>query len=95
MTRNRIRKVSVKREAQLKEYREVVRPNFMLTHKECQVEDCNNAAVDVHHKRGRSGEQINKVEDFMAACRECHTYIEEHPAWAKAHDYSRSRLWTN
>lgn len=91
MTRSRIKPVSDKRQAQLDEYK-VIRPEYMKAHPVCMVEGCNKPSTDVHHKRGRSGVQLNKTEDFLAVCREDHNYIEEHPAWAKAKGYSVSRL---
>ncbi len=90
-TNSRIRSVSPKRQKQMDEYR-VVRLEFLMSHKVCQVEACNNKATDIHHMRGRTGERLLDKSDFLAVCRSCHTYIEEHPAWAKAKGYSRSRL---
>ena len=89
--RQRIKPVSEKRQRQLDEYK-LVRIEYLTAHKKCEVKDCNNDATDIHHMRGRSGDRLNDTDEFLAICRECHGYIEEHPAWAKAKGYSRSRL---
>ena len=76
---------------QLSEYQKT-RVEYLVEHKVCEVAGCNSPSVDIHHMRGRSGERLNDKSDFLATCRSCHVYIEEHPAWAKAKGYSRSRL---
>lgn len=90
MKRTKIRPVSVKRQAQLDEYK-TVRNSFLQMNPDCQGE-CNSKAVEVHHKRGKSGNQLNETADFMAVCRPCHDYIEAHPAWARSKDFTRSRI---
>lgn len=89
--RKRINPISEKRKGQLEEYKGQ-RIEYLRKHKKCGVNDCIEAATDVHHMRGRSGKQLNVVDDFLATCRECHVYIEDHPAWAMAKGYTRSRL---
>lgn len=89
--RKRISPISEKRKAQLEKYK-FVRHEFLKDHKDCQVNDCLNSATEIHHMRGRSGAQLNVEEDFLATCRECHVYIEDHPDWARAKGYTRSRL---
>lgn len=89
--RKRINPVSAKRKVQLEEYK-VQRIEYLRKHKKCEVNDCIEAATDVHHMRGRSGAQLNVEADFLATCRECHVYIEDHPDWARAKGYTRSRL---
>ena len=89
--RKRIKPISDKRKVQLDEYK-VQRIKFLLAHPICQCGDCLEAATDIHHMRGRSGAQLNEETDFLATCREDHIYIEDHPDWARAKGYTRSRL---
>lgn len=89
--RKRIKPISDKRQQQIDEYN-VLRVEYVKTHRVCEAIDCKKPAGEIHHMRGRSGKQLLVVDDFMAVCRECHRYIEEHPDWAKAKGYSRSRL---
>jgi hypothetical protein len=56
----------------------------------CQLENCCNPATEIHHKRGRDGDNLFKF--FLAVCREHHRYIEENPEWAKLNGYTQSRL---
>lgn len=90
--RSKIRRTSVKRQAQLDEYYETVRPAYMKAHPKCEVENCGKPSTDVHHKKGRSGKMLLDTEFFLPTCREDHVYIEGHPDWAKAKGYSLSRL---
>ena len=89
--RKKINPVSSKRKAQLDEYT-IERIEYLTGHPKCECTDCERASTDVHHKRGRSGKQLLKKEDFLATCRECHVFIEDNPDWAKAKGYSLSRL---
>lgn len=69
---------------------EVLSKGYLLDHPICEC--CGRRwSVDIHHKKGR-GIFLNVVEFFLAVCRECHDYIEEHPKWARAKGYSLSRL---
>jgi hypothetical protein len=39
---------------------------------------------DIHHTRGRRGPLLTDVRFFVAACRECHNWIGDHPDGARA-----------
>jgi len=56
----------------------------------CKV--CGKSATDVHHMRGKIGEDLTDSRYFLAVCRGCHTLIEENPTWAKEKGYSLNRL---
>lgn len=92
MKRTKIRRTSVKRQAQLDEYYETTRPEYLKEHPICEVEGCKNKATTIHHKKGRSGEMLLNKDFFLSACMPDHFYIEAHPDWAKAKGYSLSRL---
>src|SRR5690625_3011480 len=74
-SKNRIKPVSDKRAKKLVEYRKL-RDDYMKVHKMCEVEGCNNKAVDLHHKVSREFALLD-TDVFMAVCRSCHLLIEE------------------
>lgn len=79
--RKPIRRVSVKRMAQLKEYY-ILRNDYLSEHRKCEL--CGMAkAQDIHHKFGRIGNKLNDVTMFMAVCRDCHSHIHANPSWAR------------
>lgn len=68
---------------------------FLALHQYCQANlpGCGMTATDVHHKAGR-GENHNNMDTWLAVCRSCHNWIEEHPDKAKTLGFSQSRLNT-
>lgn len=85
-----IRKVSLRRVEQNADY-SFVRRIFLEIHPVCEVHNCLCKSEDVHHKKGRLGELLTNITHFLAVCRTCHKYIEEHPDWAKERGYSELR----
>lgn len=79
----RVRQVSKARSVALKEY-EAVKAKFLAVRQRC--ERCNRLGacgpLEVHHLRGRVGPLLCDVRHWAALCRECHTWIHEHPASA-------------
>lgn len=69
------------------------RAAFLVVHSKCQAKlvGCTGDATDVHHKAGR-GENHLVISTWLAVCRSCHRYIEEHPVEAKELGLSESRL---
>lgn len=86
-----IRKVSIKRAAQNKEYSKL-RLNYFKNHPICEVGLCGRYATDIHHIAGRIGNNLTDITNFLAVCRQHHCQIEENPIWAKEKGYSKSRL---
>lgn len=89
-----IRKISEKHQKTVNEY-SGIRKEFLEKYPNCQakLKGCLIKADQVHHQSGKSSkEQYLKVEDFLAVCGNCHTYIEEHPAFAKENGFSKNRL---
>lgn len=71
-----------------------LRTAFLVIHPRCEAKissDCTSKATDVHHKAGR-GENHLKIATWLAVCRNCHRWIEEHPTDAKELGFSDSRL---
>lgn len=86
-----LRKVSVKRVIENKEYTKV-REAYLKVFPVCEVLNCNNPSTEIHHKAGREGERLIDINHFLATCSTCHQYIELNPLWAKIQGYSLSRL---
>lgn len=86
------RKLSKKREAQVRLYNKTTKPEYLSTHSQCEIGGCNKLAAHVHHKKGRIGDLLNDTKYFLAVCQIDHDYIERHPIWAKEKGYSLNRL---
>lgn len=86
----RIKSVSDKKLAELKEYR-VVRDKY-LKGKVCEYPNCTNKDVELHHAKGRVGALLTDERYFKALCRGHHRLIEEQPSHAKELGLSFSRL---
>jgi hypothetical protein len=48
--------------------------------------------TEVHHMAGRIGNKLLDQKMWLAVCRPCHVFIEQHPAAAKQLGLSESRL---
>lgn len=96
LRRTRLRRVSVKREADLREYFRVRRA-YLDANPWCEagtvitraklptcysVPRCEAKAAEVHHTRGR-GPHLCDVATFCAVCRTCHRWIHEHAQKAR------------
>jgi len=76
-----MRRVSLKRQAQLKEYKEL-RIEFLTLNPICMV--CNrHDATEIHHTNGRTGLRLLDTNYFMAVDRPCHIYIHSNPIEAR------------
>lgn len=85
---------SRKKQEEDREY-SVLRKGFLYYHQHCQAQlqnICTRHATDVHHKAGRIGKNYLDVRTWLAVCRSCHMWIEEHPKEAKELGYSQSKI---
>jgi hypothetical protein len=83
--RKPIRKVSKKQETRMARYFRIRNP-YIKANPICMI--CKAAlATDLHHRRGRIGKLLFDSRWFMALCRNCHSYLHEHVAWAKEKGY--------
>ena len=73
----------------LREYKKL-RDKFIIENPNC--ERCGNEATDVHHKKGRIGNDLLDVSNFLSVCRTCHHWIENNVSEAKKLGYSLNRL---
>ncbi len=85
-----IRKVSKRRAIALRQYR-IARDQYLREHPKCESGFCGQPSVAVHHKKG-IGENLSKVEFFMAVCFDHHAYIETHREWAREQGYLLDRI---
>lgn len=73
--------MSDKRKVENKEYLKV-REEYLLEHPKCEaniVGVCSKKATDIHHTVGRTGKLLTERKYFLAVCRACHSWIENHP----------------
>jgi hypothetical protein len=88
-----IPKVTPNKRVQLDEYSKK-RVAFLALHPSCQgkLVGCTKVSTEVHHKAGRVGDNFLNMSTWLAVCRSCHTWIENHPEDAKELELSVSRL---
>jgi hypothetical protein len=86
LKRSRLRPVSKKRSA-LNKYYLAIRAGFLKNHPRCEMPGCSRFSQDIHHKAGRLDGNLINVLTFMAVCRNCHSYIHDHPSWSREKFY--------
>lgn len=87
-----IKKISDK-QSKLNTAYSVLRKSFLSTNPYCQARlscICSINATDVHHMEGRGVKTLDTTT-WLAVCRLCHCWIEEHPLQAKELNLSKSR----
>lgn len=85
---------SLKRAKQERTYSRL-RKDFLTTRSLCEANlqrICTHKATDVHHIAGRSGKLLNDTSKWMAVCRSCHNWIEEHPVESTEKGYRQSKI---
>lgn len=82
-----IKRVSDKRSRELQVYAKL-KAHYLKIYPCCEVADCHNKSIDIHHSRGRENGLLTNVDFFLAVCRECHTKITTDSAWAVSQGYS-------
>lgn len=85
--------VSKKRQGEMDEYSKK-RLAFLALHNNCQAKlvGCTGKATDIHHSKGRLGDNYLNISTWFALCRACHSYLETNPEEAKELGFSESRL---
>lgn len=91
--RNWIPRHSKKRAKQDRKYTKL-RKAFLHQFPDCQAlrPGCMHEATEIHHMAGRIEDDLTDVDNFLAVCPRCHSWIETHPVEAKALCLSISRL---
>lgn len=71
-----IKKLSVKREKQNKEYL-ILRKAYLEKFPKCEIQlpCCTFKAIEIHHENGRIGSLLTDVNNFLSTCRACHNVI--------------------
>lgn len=85
---------SPKRSKQESQYGKL-RKEFLSKYPMCQAHlpnTCTQIATDVHHMKGRIGNLLLNQTYWLALCRGCHNWIENHPEAAKELGFSLSRI---
>lgn len=89
MKRTPLRRVSKKHAAARREYSKLSKA-FLAAHPRCEWNappppwiGCNRRSRDVHHIQGR-GKNLNRVETWVALCREHHDFCHQYPNKARA-----------
>lgn len=68
-----------------------LRDGFLYVNRICEY--CGEqAATEVHHKRGRVGADYLDVDHWAALCHRCHVWVTEHPAEAIEQGISERRI---
>lgn len=89
-----IKKRSSKRQRQETAYK-ILRIKHLEANPMCKAKissNCTLTSTDIHHMKGRLGDLLLDEKYFLAACRNCHDYIEKHPVKAKELNLSKDRL---
>lgn len=96
MKRKAVKKISDKMLKKVDKYK-VMRISFLKENPICfaKLHGCTKEATDVHHTAGRTGDLFLDYSTWIGVCRNCHTWIELHPAEAKELGFSSSRLSKN
>ncbi len=80
----KLRSVSTTRRVKNAEYEKAKAEYFEEKNYQCEI--CNQAASDLHHKKGR-GKFLCEKSTFMVACRKCHLAIHTNVKWATENGY--------
>lgn len=85
--------VSKKRRVEMDKY-SALREAFLVAKPMCEAHlvGCTGKSTEVHHTKGRVGDNYLKIGTWLAVCRACHSHIELHPGEAKDLGLSQSRL---
>jgi hypothetical protein len=90
--RSPIRRVSPQRAAEQRIYTKRRRV-FLAERERCEWPlGCEQAATEVHHRRGRVGALYLAVEHWSALCHDHHTHCTQNPAEAYALGISERRV---
>ena len=74
--------MSAKRRKESREYARLAR-TFLSSKAHCERKGCWRAATQVHHTHGR-GKNYLDASKWVALCGQCHRFIHDHPAAARA-----------
>jgi hypothetical protein len=85
-----VNKVSPKRAGQVAEYVKLKR-EYLALYPVCEVPECHERSIEVHHQRGKEGDRLTDVNYFMAVCRPHHDEFTENSKEAIEKGFSHKR----
>lgn len=88
--KTRLKPMSDKMAERLKEYR-IVRDEYLKQNPNC-ARCGTNQNISLQHLKGRIGDNLTDVNNFMTLCIPCHRFINDNPEYALDNGYSKSRL---
>jgi len=89
----KIAQFSKKREKLNREYAKKSRPYWVGQHCVITAPGCTGTAQGIHHKKGKSNEELLMDERYwIPACNHCNTWVEIYPAEAEKKGFKLSRL---
>ena len=88
-----LQKIAPKKRVELDEYSKR-RLAYLAIHSNCQAKlvGCTSVSTDIHHKIGRTGNNLLNMSTWLSVCRSCHNWIELNPEDAKELGFSENRL---
>lgn len=89
-TATKIKVVTDKRAGELRTFAKQ-KVEYLDAYMCCEVPECHNRSVDVHHMGTRTNHNLNDWDNFIALCRLHHDQATEDSAWAKSIGISRTR----
>lgn len=90
MKRSPIRPVSDKQRARTKVWKKVSAERSRQVNGRCEVRApgiCWGHGTDGHHRRKRSQERLDVIENCVWVCRPCHDFIRDNETWAVANGW--------
>ena len=88
-----ILKVSVKRKLINKEYKKI-KDSIISTDKGCKIKSpvCTGSAQGLNHIQKRSPKNLIVLNNLVACCNACNSYLETNDAWARKNGHTVSRF---
>jgi hypothetical protein len=83
-TGGKLKSLSGSRKVKNADYEKAKTEYFEEKNYQCEI--CNQAASDLHHKKGR-GKFLCDKSSFMALCRPCHSKVHHEVGWARENGY--------
>lgn len=88
--KSRLKPMSDKQAERLKEYR-IVRDEYLKQNPNC-ARCGTNQNISLQHLKGRIGDNLTDVNNFMTLCVPCHRFINDNPKYAIKNGFAKSRL---
>lgn len=87
---SKIRPLSSKMRGKLAEYRSL-KDQYLKDNPNC-ARCGTNQNISLQHLKGRIGDNLTDVNNFMTLCIPCHRFINDNPEYAIKNGFAKSRL---